>query len=177
MTIARIVPFSLVAGAFVFCNVHAQPLTLDQGQQIARIESSLRDGGPDKTIRKFFDCTHGIGYDLVDTGAASAVKVAVELLPKSDACVTESLHASLTTALSRNPQAVLPYVDQSPLLSHDQICVPLMIEVPKRQALRELRQTEGILRTVHGETLRRSREACLVVVERSIRNVEASPDH
>lgn len=177
MATARPVLVALVAAVLVLCNAHAQPLTPDQNRQIAQMASRLRVAGPGKTILEYFDCVHGIGYDLVDTGAVPAVKVAVELLAKSDACVTESLLSSLAAALSRNPRTVLPYVDQSPLLSHEEICVPHMIEVPREQALRALRHTEKVLRAVREQALRRNRDVCLAAVGRSIRTVQASVKH
>lgn len=150
-----------------------QPLQ-EKTQRLEQIDRTFETFGPQKVLLEYFDCDHGIGYNLVETGAPSMVRIATKLVAFSDGCKTELLHSSLATALSVNPKAVLPYVDTTSLLSKDQICVPLMIEVPKEEAIRRLISAEMAIRGVKEKSLRRNRDACIRSLEAAVAAVKSS---
>ncbi|MBV8977882.1 MAG: hypothetical protein JO261_04495 [Alphaproteobacteria bacterium] len=114
-------------------------------------------------IERYFDCQHGSGYRLVDSGDPSSVKLAATLLAHADACVTESLQTALGTAMARRPAVVLPYVNTNERLQAARICLPFISDEDspaRRQAV--VARTRRALLRVHSRTLARQRAACLV---------------
>jgi hypothetical protein len=133
------------------------------------IKDSLTRVGPDQTLKVYFDCSHGEGYSLVESGEPRGVAVAVKLLGFSDGCYTESLASALATGMQANPEAVLPFMQAA---QHDRVavqsfCIPFIGEgTTQADALTVLDRSERALLSVHRPDLRAARESCLDAIRR-----------
>ena len=131
---------------------------------VEKIHADLSANGARYVIDHYFGCEPpiGEGYNLVESGTRSGVRLGIEMLKYSDACVTENLQSSLGTAMTRAPIIVLPYVNTNQLLSADQICLPFIsADDPRDRQKIIIAQARRSLLRVHVKSLERQRAACL----------------
>ena len=129
---------------------------------VAGIEADLLAKGPKYVLSKYFDCgpNIGAGYALVERGSPNGVWLGATMLKYSDACVSEMLHSSLGSAMARAPSVVLPYVNTSPLLAAEKICLPFLSSDEPREKLRQVvTRARKTLLSVKG--LEGQKSACL----------------
>ena len=128
--------------------------------KIRRIERNLSDFGPEATLKKYFDCSNGIGWDLISTGDPRAVKIAFAVMPATDACYAEIMSIVLGEALSNNPELMLGYYRQYPE-QFSEWCVPGLIEPTRAEWKAAIDKAERAIRSVHDPALHEAKEICL----------------
>ena len=129
---------------------------------VKQIRSDLSAKGARYVIDHYFDCETGQGYRLVESGTPAGVRLAVEMLKYSDACVTESLQSSLGTAMISAPIVVLPYVNTDRLLRAEWICLPFMSDdTPPAKEKAIVARVRLSLSRVHVKELELKKTACL----------------
>ena len=134
--------------------------------KIEQIERSLAHAGPAATLRKFFNCNNGIGWDLVSSGEPRAVKIAFALMPETDACYSEIMSIVLGQALSNNPELMLGYYAKYPK-SFPEWCVPGLIGPTDAEWKAAVDKAEHAIRSVHDPALAKAEEICLTEVARA----------
>lgn len=128
----------------------------------ATINADLAAKGPRYVLHRYFDDDRAIGYKIVSSGDAAAVKLAVHLLKYSDAGSMESIQSALGEAMIRAPMNVLPYVDSARYLAADQICLPFISEdEPKSYERAVVTRARRSLLSVHRAALLAQKDACL----------------
>jgi len=153
----------------------AAGVTATQAVDIATLERSLTENGPQRTLATYFHCEHPEGYRLIGSGDPRAVALAVKLLDASDACDTEMLMSSLATAIQHNPEAVLPYLNTvlHGRAQHENFCIPFIAEeTPKADALDVLDRSERALKNVSRPDLQDARRTCLAEIDKYRRALE-----
>src|SRR5688572_25646369 len=107
----------------MFCTLTAAYAAIPS---VAAIQEYLEKNGAEATIARYFRCEDDSSYGQIEIGNAAWIKIATQLLPKSDACVSESLRSSLAVALLNAPQNILPLVGTTRQLAAKDICLPFM---------------------------------------------------
>ena len=155
----------LVAG-ILFLVVATPALSSGREAEIAQIERSLAHSGPEATLKRYFDCDNGVGWTLVSSGDARAVKIAFAVMPAADACYAEIMPIVLGEALSSNPELMLSYYPKYPKI-FPEWCVPGLIDATEGEWKAAIDKAERALRGVHDPKLARARDLCLSEVARA----------
>lgn len=164
----------------------ASPALADVGQAsvqhvtVEGIERDLASLGGKAVLERYFDCSsnRNAGYALVSQGSTEAVALAMKVLQYSDACITKSLSSSLSTAMARNPKAVLPYVPlpdltTGSLIDADHLCLPSIgTDVSNKRAIAIALRSKRAVENVHTPSLQPARGQCLVIINAFVRSVQ-----
>jgi hypothetical protein len=155
-----------VTGLLLIAAVSSNAIASSRDAKIARIERSLAHAGPAATLRKFFNCDNGIGWDLVSSGEQRAVKIAFALMPETDACYSEIMSVVLGRATSNNPELTLGYYAKFPK-TFAEWCVPGLIGATDAEWKAAIDKAERAIRSVRNPALAKAREVCLAEVARA----------
>lgn len=158
------------AAAAMSVSVHAWA----GGPTLASLQAELAAKGAAAVIADAFNCDNGKGYKLVAAGGAGA-DLGVQLLKgSSSACASERLIQSLARAMQKTPASVLPYVDTTDQLSHDQICLPMGIEEPVAVTRRNIAASTRAISAVADPKLATQKAACLAAIQQVAANLGQS---
>jgi hypothetical protein len=141
---------------------------------IHTIETSLNEIGGAKTLERYYLCDkyESSPYQKIASGDPEWIKLSVRLLDFSDACYTEGIQASLGQAMESAPEIVLPYVNKSPLLSADRICLPFISDEQSiEDALIQIRNVKNSIANVKDDKLSTQQNACLEFIENIERQI------
>lgn len=138
---------------------------------LASLQAELAAKGAAAVIAGDFNCDSGKGYKVVAAGGAGA-DLGVQLLKaSSSACASEMLIQALAQAMQKTPAAVLPYVDTTNQLSHDQICLPLGIEEPVAVTKANIAASTQAISAVSDPKLATQKAACLAAIQQLAANL------
>lgn len=141
------------------------------GMTAASLQAEVASKGAAAVLAGAFSCENGKGYNVVAAGGAGA-DLGVQLLKaSSSACASEMLIQALAQAMQKTPAAVLPYVDTSDQLSHDQICLPMGIEEPDAVTRRNIAASTKALNSVTDPKLAAQKAACLAAIQQVAANL------
>lgn len=171
---------AISALVFALAFVASTPLSAaEHFPTTAEVTRYLDIHGPRETLKHYFDCSSGVGYDLEKQADAKGVAFVISLLPFSDACYTEGLLSELGDAMIKNPAAVLPYVSDAPNadLTPSKICLPFISgDLPHADALKVVSRAKKALSTVHAKALERAKAACLAEDNFVIGQIKSGPN-
>lgn len=134
------------------------------GLSAAGLEAEVAAKGAPAVLASAFDCETGQGYKVVAAGGAGATLGVQLLKASSSACASEMLIQSLAQAMQKTPEVVLPFVDSTDQLSHDQICLPMGIEEPTAVTRRNIAASTKAISAVTDPKLAVQKAACLAAI-------------
>lgn len=162
------VAFGLMAATVVAGSAQAAPSGADLAADLAKL-------GPQATLAKDFSCDGGPGYDVVSSGDAAAVKVAVALMKVADACYAEEIGSSFGSAMAKQPALILPLVGTGTGLDPEQICIPFLSgEDPVAKNRKILETTRKAVAGVTDPAPSDQQARCLAVIDSNLSTLAPS---
>ncbi len=138
---------------------------------VARAQLARR--GDDYVVARYYaSCGSGPGARRTAAGDPGWVALTAELMERAklgSACDGEAMPQLLAQAMGRRPRAVLPYVNRSPALAAERICLPARIEPSGGRVRSDVAALRTGLRPIRDPALAPAVRACLDQAEGALR--------